>query len=138
MDGDKVVMHLKQQLDISIRHEIKIPINHHQSILPIISNTACTKKELETIGSHLKSEMVSFNSNLIFSDYWYVEVDEFKYEFNCYSKMCCTCVGVEENVNLTNAQKELLLWHLKLGISIIIYRNSWMYMLQRSHIKNIS
>ena len=62
--------------------------------------------------------MVSFDYNLIFSDYLSVEVDEFKLEFNCYSKMCCPCIGVEENINLTNAPKELLLWHWKLGISM--------------------
>ena len=95
----------------------KIPINHHQSHLPIVSNTAYTK-ELDTVQPHFKSAMVSFNHNLIFSDYWNVEVAEFKYEFNHYSKMCCPCVGVEENVNLTNAQKELLLWHWILGISM--------------------
>ena len=32
--------------------------------------------------------------------------------------MCCPCVDIEENVNLTNAKKELLLWHWKLGINI--------------------
>ena len=32
--------------------------------------------------------------------------------------MCCHCVGIKENVNLTNAQKELLLWHWKLSISV--------------------
>ena len=47
--GDKVVMHLKQQPDMSISHDIKIPNDHHQSNLPIISNTTYTKKELDTI-----------------------------------------------------------------------------------------
>ena len=61
--------------------------------------------------------MASFNYNLVFSDHWNVEIDKFKYEFNYYSKMHCPCVGVEENANLTNAQKERLLWH-KLHISI--------------------
>ena len=32
--------------------------------------------------------------------------------------MCCPCLGVEENVNLTNAQMEHLLWHLKLDASM--------------------
>ena len=32
--------------------------------------------------------------------------------------MWCPCVGFEENVNLTNAQKKLLLWHWKLGITM--------------------
>ena len=30
--------------------------------------------------------------------------------------MICPCVSTDENQNLTRAQKELLLWHWKLGI----------------------
>ena len=50
LDVDKVVMHLKQQHDMSVRHDIKIPTDHHHSNLPIIIITACTKKELDMIG----------------------------------------------------------------------------------------
>ena len=32
--------------------------------------------------------------------------------------MCCSYVGTEENANCINAQKELLLWNLKLCISM--------------------
>ena len=70
------------------------------------------------IGPHFKSAMVSFNCYSVLTDHWNVEVDEFEYEFNFYSKMCCPCVGIEENLNLTNAQKELLLWHWISGISM--------------------
>ena len=90
---------------------MRIPIKHHQSNLPIIDSTASTKKELDTMRAHFKSAMASFNHNSVFNDHGNVEVDEFKYEFDCYSKMCCPCVGVRENANLTNTQKGLLLWH---------------------------
>ena len=40
MDGDKVVIHLKQQSGMSIWHDIKTPLDHSYSDLPIISNTA--------------------------------------------------------------------------------------------------
>ena len=76
---DKVVMHLKQQPNMSFRHDIRTPIIHHQSNLPIVVNT-CTKKELDTIKSHFKSAMVSFKCNSVI-------IDEFKYEFDSYSKM---------------------------------------------------
>ena len=62
--------------------------------------------------------MFSFNCNLDFDDHWNIEVGGFKYKFDCYSQICCPCVGVKENVNLTNAQKELFLWHWKLDISL--------------------
>ena len=79
LDGDKVVMHLKQQPDMPIRHDIRIPIEHHQSNLPIIANTAYTKKELDTIRPYFKSAMDSFNFNSLFTDHWNVEVDDFEY-----------------------------------------------------------
>ena len=56
------------------------------------------------------SSVASFNHNSVFTD-WNVDVDEYEYEFDCYSKMRCACVGVKENAGLTNAQMELLLWH---------------------------
>ena len=41
LDGNKVVMHPKQP----VGYDIKTPIDHHQSNLPIICSTKCTKKE---------------------------------------------------------------------------------------------
>ncbi len=37
------------------------------------------------------------------------------HEFSTYSKICCPCIGTASNTNLTGPQKELLLWHWKLG-----------------------
>ena len=62
--------------------------------------------------------MILLNYNSIFNHYWNVEVDEFKYEIDAYSKMCCPCVGDEKRVNLTNVQKKLLFWKWKSGISM--------------------
>ena len=56
--------------------------------------------------------------NSVLTDHWNVEVDEFEYEFVSHYKMCCPCVGVEENANLTNAQKKVFLWHQKSGINM--------------------
>ena len=111
-------MYLKQEPDMSIRYDIKILIDHHQSNLAIIYNTACKKKELDMVEPHFKSAMVSFNCNWVLTDHWNIEVDEFEDEFDSSTKMCCPCIGVEENVNITNAQKELLLQHWKLGTSM--------------------
>ena len=60
-DGNKVGMYLKQQPDMSIRHDIKI----YQTNL--LSLAACTKKELNMIGPHFKSAMVLFNCNTVFN-----------------------------------------------------------------------
>ena len=39
-----------------------------------------------------------------------------EHEFEHYSKFCCPCIGDISNDNLSNPQKEMLLWHWKLGI----------------------
>ena len=103
-------MHLKQQPDMSIRRDSRTSIKHDQSNLLLIANMAFIKKELAVIRPHFKSDMASINCNSLFNDHWNVEVDEFEYEIDSYSKMCCLCVGVEKNANHTNAQKERLLW----------------------------
>ena len=44
-------------------------------------------------------------------------MDEFDYEFGTAAQILCPCVGTAANVNMSRAQKELLLWHWRLGIS---------------------
>ena len=75
-------MHLKQQPEMSIRFNIRIPIEHHQSNLPIRANDSCTKKGLDVVRPHFKSAMASFTHKSLFTDYWNIEVDEFEYELN--------------------------------------------------------
>ncbi len=39
-------------------------------------------------------------------------------EFSTNSKICYPCVGTTSNANLSGPQKELLMWHWNLGISM--------------------
>ena len=41
LDADRAALYHKQQPGMSIRYDIRIPIDHHQSNFPIISNTSC-------------------------------------------------------------------------------------------------
>ena len=41
-----------------------------------------------------------------------------KNDFEHYTQFCGPCVGTAENENLSNAQKELLLWHCRWGINM--------------------
>ena len=41
-----------------------------------------------------------------------------KNKYEHYTQLCGPCVGASENQNFSNAQKELLLWHWKWGISM--------------------
>ena len=40
-----------------------------------------------------------------------------KNEYEHYTQFCGLCVGSSENQNMFYAQKELLLWHWRLGIN---------------------
>ena len=113
LDDDRIVLHLKRQPYITIWHDTKISINHHHSNLPIKANTACIKKELILVVPCFKSAMASSNNHSIFTDHWNIEFDKHEYEFDCYFNMCCWCVGSDKSINITNAHKEILLWHLK-------------------------
>ena len=118
INGNCVIMHLQQQSNYKIRHDIKIPIEKNNSNLPIIKNVSCTNSEREKLGHHFRSAIKSWDRHLGFRQKWQVEMDKFDYEFGTAVQMVCPCVGTDENINLTCAQKELLLWHWRLGISM--------------------
>ena len=118
IDGDRVIMHLQQQAEYKIRHDIEIPIDKPNSNLPIIHNVFCSDMEREKIGHHFRSAIKSWDRYLGFRQKWRVGVEEFDYEFEAAAQMICPCVGTDANTNLTRAQKELLLWHWRLGISM--------------------
>ena len=50
---------------------------------------------------------------------WNSKLEEFEYEYETTKSFCCPCVGDDSNKNLTGPQRELLLWHWKLGISMV-------------------
>ena len=49
---------------------------------------------------------------------WNSDTEEFEFAFASTADMCCPTIGEDSNKNLTGPQKELLLWHWKLGISM--------------------
>jgi hypothetical protein len=78
-------------------------------------NVSCTAKERQTIGPYLWSfcarRLLSFNMHdqtLVF---------QCEHNFNMDASLF-PLVTDPSNVNLTPGQKELLLWHWKLGISM--------------------
>ena len=91
------------------QYDINIQIDHHYYIFFIAAKTGCAKKVLDMVGPQFKLAISSLNQNLVFPDHWH-EVDEFEHKFDCCYKMCCWCIGTEENDNFTNAQIELLFW----------------------------
>jgi hypothetical protein len=118
IDGDGVLIKLPKQIDYSIRHDIHIPVDKYGSNLPMVFNVAPTAKEKKEISHHFRSSLAFLRRSLGFCGKWSVDMDEFEYEFGTIKQMLGACVSSEDNCNLTNGQKELLLWHWKLGISM--------------------
>ena len=117
IDGERVIMHLQQQPHLDIRHDICIPIDIKNTNLPLIQNTCCNDEEKSRIGPHFRTAIAASLHNFGVTRGASV-FDEFEFEFNAFADLLCPCVGVESNQNLSAGQKELLLWHWKLGISM--------------------
>ena len=115
MTGGSVEMILKN-------NKIVIPIRREQANLPMVRNSFVSTREKKEVGPHIQSAMAYSNlsqlnffgdlrtSNEMMNDTkGYVNM--FSNEFEHFSKFCGPCVAGDENDNLSNAQKELLLWH---------------------------
>ena len=122
LNGDAVEMHYKG-------NRVVIPIRRGQENLLIVYNSFVSSKEKNEFGPHIQSAMEYYNlSNIDFFGYIQTSTEmvngkrgfeiTIKNEYEHYTKFCGPCVGASENKNLSNAQKELLLWNCKWGISM--------------------
>jgi hypothetical protein len=122
--ANEVIMHLDD-------HDVVIPIDRDGVNLPIVKDSWVSSQEKARYGPQLRSAMGRAGANEldIFGDLQ--SIDKGKYipstqndsdmieeEFEHYSHFCGPCVGHADNDNLSGPQKELLLWHWKLGISM--------------------
>ena len=117
VQGDRVKMFVGE-------HRISISIDREGGNVPTIFNTAVSRKEIAKIGPRVRSALPRAEQRTDFLGGW--SADNFSAwkvktvcdEFDHYAGFCGPCVASQDNVNLTAAQKELLLWHWKLGISM--------------------
>lgn len=118
--GTHVVMHCKKQT-------IAIQINSRETNLPIVPDSFVNKREMKRYGSLFRSALAFaglsaldfFGDLRTTSDLTSSEgIDLVDSEFEHYSRFCGPCIGADENQNVSGPQKELLLWHWKLGISM--------------------
>jgi len=117
VDGEKVDWRLNKQFDMSLVHRIEIPINEETN-LPMLFNVTCTEEERTAVGPHFTKVCAHLrHARGFFFGKWSVTEEEVNYEFDDFLHLF-PCVTREENMNLTAAQKALLLWHFKLGISM--------------------
>lgn len=130
LDGSEYTFFLAEAANGPERHEIRIPI-HDKSNLPMIFDVSTTGKEkadakpffVNAIRMHIHFSGAFFGTWRTTYDYR-DEGEEDEYEFRPLmhkggkTKLnCLTCLSDESNPNLSTGQKELLLWHYRLGIS---------------------
>ena len=108
--------------------KVEIEIDKEGSNVPMVHGCSVSPKEMEEHGPHIRSALPQFQRKVDALSSWnegafnwnlaMTEVDD---EFDHYGSAFgfgLPGVGVPENQNLSSAQKELLLWHWKLGISM--------------------
>ena len=106
-----------------------ITICCEQANLTIVYNYFVSLKDKKEVGPHIRSKMDYFNlSNIDFFGDLQTSTEMvngkhgfesmIKNEHEHYTQLCGPCVGENENQNVSNDQKELLLWHWKWGIIV--------------------
>ena len=103
---------------------ITIPIVREGANVPIINGSAVSPKELELaeIGPHIRSALPHVEPKIDFMGRWsshhYNMWNVASVEDDVFPSFCGPSVVMLGNKNLSGAQKEFLLWHNKLGISM--------------------
>ena len=131
LDGNSFKVHLAKHKNCDVRHVLDIPIDKGTN-LPMVRSCVCTQKEKEEIGPLFCTLGLRQHYDGSFLDSWQPMMSEegpsgeeitVGYDFSLYqhylvdSPFLGPCVTTESNANLDPAQKEVLLWHFKLGVS---------------------
>ncbi len=103
---------------------ISIGISRDHTNLPVVLDLFVTEKAKQALGVRMRSGLCQ--SRLSVLDF-FGDIDQFFLTLKALADQssgdqssfpCFPCVGDSLNSNLTSAQKELLLWHWKLGINM--------------------
>ncbi len=129
-----VDIHIPSQGPQHPSHRIDIPVDTRGTNLPVIYNCHCTQEKRDTIGLRLRTgffcqpsdmreswnvaQTAQARSELGITRKWNDDSSDFEYELNAMQQICCPCVGDNANANLSGPQRELILWHWKLGCSM--------------------
>ena len=97
---------------------IEIPIVREGANVPIINGSAVTPKELVETGPHVRSALAHIERKIDFMGRWSSHHNNMfaQAEDKAFPSFFGPSVVMPNNSNFSGAQKELLLWHNKLGI----------------------
>ena len=115
--GNRVVMMIDHL-------SIDIQINAEAGNAPMLHDTLCSASEVKEIGPLIRSALPHYERKVDMMDSsvssnfasWGIdnEVSDFAHHFGLQSRD----ISLQANKNLSGSQKELMLWHFKLGASI--------------------
>ena len=123
VEGDHTMMHIGD-MNTGLRADVRVAIDRQGPNVPMIFNVSVTADEMERISPHINSALPRMERHTDFLGSYSKEhfadwsMDSVEAEFDHFSGFCGPCVASDANQNLSSAQKELLLWHWKLGISM--------------------
>ena len=115
--GDRVVM-------IIDHLSINIPINSEAGNVPMIHNTSCSATEVKKIGPLIRSALphytrkVAMMGSSVSSNFLSWGIDNEVSDFLNHFRLQNNDVSLQANIDMSGAQTELMLWHLKLGVSM--------------------
>jgi hypothetical protein len=121
VNGERVEKYIDQ-------YKLTIPIDRQVSNVPMVYNCGVTAQEMKEHGPFIRSALPAYErmvdsmgswNEANFSS-WKMVTESVDAEFEHYKNtgFMLPNVGLDDNKNLSSAQKELLLWHWKLGISM--------------------
>ena len=121
VQGDKVTKYIDMlQLEIEIARD--------KSNVPMVYKCAVTPSEMEEHGPYIRSALPQYERKVDALGDWSANFGRWKMDCAAvedeYDHYCGSVghsmpsVGIGDNQNLSSAQKELLLWHWKLGIGM--------------------
>jgi hypothetical protein len=118
------------QVQMFIDHlRINVDIDRESSNVPMVKDCAVSAEEMKLHGPHIRSALPQYERKVDFLGGWSSEhykkwqmaslaIDSEYGHYSCGTGYGLHNVATDGNTNLSSAQKELLLWHWKLGISM--------------------
>jgi hypothetical protein len=118
------------QVQMFIDHlKINVDIDRESTNVPMVKDCSVSAAEMKLHGPHIRSALPQYERKVDFLGGWSSEhckkwqmaslaIDSEFGHYGCTTGYGLSNVAADGNINLSSAQKELLLWHWKLGISM--------------------
>ena len=117
VNGDEVIMRICYKNKLTT---LAIPINHGGTNLPIVRDSFVSNNMKKKLANQFRFALIAIGVNIALDYFANVSVHRVVSTSSRLRGIFSSfpCVGGHENENLSMPQKELLLWHWKLGVGM--------------------